>query len=602
MFILAFIYLLLLSFIGDRFQKRTRFILASIPLIAIAWLRFGTGADYFSYEYLYLTAKYSSIRDFLNVLKNIEPLFKLLLFFFAKLGFSYHVFLGIMSSVLILLSLKFAEEMSPKFELSVLLQYSLLYFYWNLSALRQGIILFFMMYVFFSKKNFSNKTKLITTVTLMFIHISAIIVPVFYLISHLKWSKKNFALLLLLSPISRLIFRPEIIAILGKIPFIGKVTTYIDYNLISFFSAPSFMRLGFIIILLYHYDKIRIKYPSYKIMLNFSLFGLIGYFYLPFAMVIGTRTTIYSFYLLIIFLPLIITLYDKVIYKNIALGTVIMIAGISYLNEFDKLVARTGYLGKPLALNSVNIFNGNYSDFDNQFIFYIRLMNDNNDFIKSNELKERIHEPYVRIERFYSPNDSHINVKFASNNKYGVINQHGEVVLLPYFTEQFNIYKNYVEVKENFAKNDIFYFIKLAKDNDEYATHSERYYFESMKESAIVLDEAQRQLAFKMHSMSFTEHNIDFIQKFDFLKGYHLQAIIDVKEISYANNQEMSYLRLMLDNRQYYVILKNGEILVEKIYDRIEPIDANGFLVGYTSNTKEYINSDGSIIWYEYLD
>lgn len=602
MFILAFIYLLVLTLIGERFPKRARFVLTSLPLIVIAWLRFGTGADYFSYEYLYLTAKYSSIKDFFNVLTNIEPLFKLILFAFAKLGFSYHVFLGILSSALIILSLKFAEETSPNFEMSILLQYSLLFFYWNLSALRQGIILFVMMYVFFSKKNYSNKVKIITTLVLMFIHISAIIVPFFYLIAQLKWNKKMFAILLLLSPISRLIFRPEIIEILGKIPFFGKVTTYIDYNLISFFSAPSFMRLGFIVILLYHYDKILSKYPNYKTMINFSLFGLIAYFYLPFAMVIGTRTTIYSFYLLIIFLPIIVTLYDKVIYKNIAVGAVIIIAGVSYLNEFDKLVARTGYLGNPLKLNFVTIFNGNIDTFDNQFIFYIRLIKDNNAFIENNDLKEKVSAVYKKPNDYYSGSNRHLFVKFTSNNKYGVINQNGNVVVPPYYSEPFEIYNNYVKVREDFAKNDIFYFIRIPKDSKELATSSQRYYFETMDDAESVLNELTRKGEYNLHSMSFTQHELSYINKFDFLKGYHLEAIIDVKEIQYANNEEYSYLRLMLDNKQYFVILRNDEILVEKIYDRVEPVSADGFLVGYTSKTKEYIDKDGRIIWYEYLD
>ena len=602
MYYATFVYLLVLVFIGKNYSRKARFALAAFPLVLVAFLRYGVGADYFSYEYFFSCISNSSLKNLSSTVTNIEPLFKFIMFLFAKIGINYHIFLFISSSFLIYFSLKLIEELSPNFELSVLLHYSMLYFYWNLSALRQGIVLCVLMYVYFSPtKNYSIKKKAFFTAILSFIHITALIIPVIYVISNLKWNKKWLIVLLLLAPFSRLLFRPELLGFIANVPFLNKIATYIDYKSISFLSIPSLMRLSFIVLILLSYNKLVKKDKKDKLIIDFALIGLIGYFYIPLAMVVGTRTTIFSYSLLVIILPMIVELYDSSKYIIAAYSSVILISVVSFYNEFSKLAARTGYLRNMHSLNTVTIFNGDSNDFDMQHIFYNEVFLHNKQFVENSDLSERIETNFVRIERFYKPDNEHFFVKFASNNKYGAINQDGEVVFLPYYSEPFNIYKNYIRVREEFAKNDFYYFLKIPKDNEEANNKHDRFYYGEMNDSKLIDEEIVRQEANKNYRMSFSEYHISELKKDEFINSFNLNALQEVKKIQYENNKEFSYLRLAFSTNQYFVIQKNDKLFLERIYNRIEPINEKGIIIGYTEFTKEYINSEGNIIWFEYL-
>ena len=446
MFYLAFIYLILLVYIGKNFSNKTRFALAAFPLLLIAIIRFGLGADYFSYEYIYMSLSTMSFLDSLKSFTNIEPIFKLIMYVFVSLKIPYHLFIAITSSFIILVNLKWlmnnCMDNSNRYEMSVLLQFSMLYIYWSLSALRQGIVLVAMLYIFFNgKKEYSIQKKIISTFFFTLIHVSAIIVPIIYIFVELfKFNRKRFILFLLFAPLFKYLFGSAIMKAISLLPLLGKVASYANYNSISFVSMPSLMRLGFIFIIIFYYDELVHRFSNSKKMIDFALLGLIGYFYFPVAMVVGTRTTIFSYALIVILLPMVVSLYKK---KSVVVAStviIMLVSSVSFYNELLKVKDRTGYSGSLLQMNFETIFNGDLQRFSgNSNLFYIKVLEEQYSIYKDNKLNQRVNADYDEAESFYDANLKHEVVKFK-NGLYGVLNEEGKVVIIPKYKTRGEIF------------------------------------------------------------------------------------------------------------------------------------------------------------------
>src|SRR5699024_7045185 len=160
----------------------------------------------------------------------------------------YHLFAGLFASILTLLILKWLQDSSPRFELSALLYYSFLFIYWNISALRQGIVVTILLFIYFNQEyNFKAWHKFLSVIILFFIHPTAIIVPVIYIIAMFKWTKTEFYILLVLAPVLRTIVKIFINIIPPSVPYLGKLFKYLDYDSIQLLSFPSLMRFAFIV-------------------------------------------------------------------------------------------------------------------------------------------------------------------------------------------------------------------------------------------------------------------------------------------------------------------------------------------------------------------
>lgn len=362
---LSFVYLVLLVFHGNNYQKKTRFLLVVFPFIMIIFLRYGIGADYFSYESIYEKVDPNSISSTLERMPKIEPMYLLVNVFVKKIGMSYHVFSGLFATGLTVLMLKLLQDNSPHFELSALIYYSILFIYWNISAMRQGLVVTVLLFVYFNKKyEFTIYHRLLATIFLFFVHPTAIIVPVLYLISQFPWEKVEFYILLILAPIFREMVRIIMNVIPPTMPYLGKINRYIGYDMIEIISAPSFMRIAFIVFIVHHYIRLVDNYPGYRVMFNFAILGLIMYFYLPTSMVIGTRTTIFGYYLIIIIFPMILNLYKSKEIYTIVLYGLLGLSLVSFYNEIDKLVDRSGYKYDSHRLNTETIIQKNREHFD----------------------------------------------------------------------------------------------------------------------------------------------------------------------------------------------------------------------------------------------
>lgn len=598
MYYATFIYLLILVFIGKNFTNKTRFILAAFPLVLVAFLRYGVGADYFSYESLYESLEVSSINSYLNSLKTMEPIFKFLMGVFKFVGINYHIFIFSLSTFLVVLNLKWLYEISPNFEQSVLLQYSLLYIYWSLSAMRQGIVLSVLMYFFFNgKKRYSSIQLFAVTVLMMLVHVSAIIVPIYYLISKGKWNKKYFIVILLLSPVTRLIFDPQVMNLLASIPLIGKVARYADYNSIKFLSMPSLMRLSFIILILFHYDKLLEKYSERKRLIDFSLLGLISYFYLPLAMVIGTRVTIYSFCLIVIIFPMIVSLYEKTkLYIYSVIGFV-SISSVSFYNEFSKLNARSGYNGSSHSLNFVTVFNGSRTMFDNSYAIDLEITDINRERLEHSNLLDRYNTEYNQVEAQFDSDFSNLPVRFG-NGKFGIINSKGEVVGLPVNDISPKVYGKYIEKTIQYGDMRWKSYFEIGLDHLTEEEGLKQYTYIDLKD--MIEKETSKELSFENSPVWYNVFYEKELESINFVNDIFYESSINLMRIfRYENSPEFTYLRISTDVSTYYIILKDGVPLVENLYKEVIPLNSSGIIIGRTKDGFEYINEHGSIIWYE---
>lgn len=361
----SFLYLWLLVFIGRKYQEKTRFLLVLFPFLLIIFMRYGYGGDYFSYENIYEKVDHLNILASIENMPKIEPIYIVINAIAKYFKVPYHLFAGLYGSLISFLILKWLQSNSPHFELSAFMYYSFLFTYWNISALRQGIVVTILLYVYFNENiNISKIQKFLIVVLTFFMHPTAIIVPIIYIVSKFKWHKEEFYILILLSPAVQIVFRIVLNLIPTSVPYINKIHKYVSYNAIEFISLPSLMRLSFFLLIVHHYIRLVEKYPNYRIMINFSLLSLIMYFYLPTAMVVGTRTTIFGYYLIIIIFPMVLSLYkSKEIYTIILYG-MLALSTVSFYNELDKMVDRTAYKYGINQLNTETIIQKNRDHFN----------------------------------------------------------------------------------------------------------------------------------------------------------------------------------------------------------------------------------------------
>lgn len=594
MYYLAFIYLLGLVLLQEKIKDRNKVILALIPLILIVVFRYGIGADYFSYERIYYSFDDPNFYGALAQNNRIEVLFRLLNVVAIKLGLSYHVFVTIISGFLTYITLKWLDNNSPNFYLSVLLHFSMLFIYWNLSALRQGIVLTLLLYIYFNgKKEYSPTIKALSAFILVFMHPTAIIVPIVYLISLIPWNRKTFLILLVISPLSRLILNVDVLIFFSKLPYVSKVIYYMSYNSIELLSVPTLLRLSFFIFILWHYEKLIEKYPEKKVMFNFALVSLLLYFYLPVSMVIGTRATIFGYYLTVIIFPMILTLYKKEKLYPVVLAGFLAMSTVSFYNEFSKVASRSGYSQSMHKLNFVTILNKDRKLFGNNYAFHLHINEVNKKWATQSDLAKRVNSEFIVNEAEYEEGEEYLSVYFPANNRYGIINTKGKVVVAPEFGSSRPIFGSYIQFESGASS----FSQKTYKDIKQlYLPYLGFDYVQD-----VVINHLEAEQALLSNKLLVEELHPTWVESVEFLNNYNTDPIVMVEKYSYPDLNDFSYIKLRTTYNNYYLIFKGDELFVEKIYKSVNPISVKNVIVAKTEYTTDYINADGEIIWFEQL-
>ncbi|WP_331836428.1 hypothetical protein [Erysipelothrix piscisicarius] len=60
---------------------------------------------------------------------------------------------------------------------------------------------------------------------------------------------------------------------------------------------------------------------------------------------------------------------------------------------------------------------------------------------------------------------------------------------------------------------------------------------------------------------------------------------------------------IQTEHSNYFSIIdEDGSILTDKLYSSITPFDADGIAVGTIKYSREYLDSNGSVIWMELFE
>lgn len=130
----------LFELIDKRENRKYVFRMVSVLLTGLLCFRYGQGTDYWAYkqQYNYTRADASL---WINELYHGELGWHIIMVLFKRIGFSFEMFIGLISLLMMILTIKFIDKYSPYKCLSLLLLYPTYYLTYYSSALRQGLVL-----------------------------------------------------------------------------------------------------------------------------------------------------------------------------------------------------------------------------------------------------------------------------------------------------------------------------------------------------------------------------------------------------------------------------------------------------------------------------
>lgn len=353
----------LLSSIMVLFQrKKTLFFVMLISILAI--FRYGVGADYFNYLYLYQNLSDSFMGEILNPVGGQEVGFRLVGVFLKKIFDSYQIY----SSIIILINLYFLNKTFKKYSLNPLLSfltyYCFFYFVWSFSALRQGLVLTILSYQVINLGEKSPKKFLLLVLALSFIHKSALVYIFFYLVLKIKMNPKTLNKLSLIIFSISFLFSRIIEKYLMKIP---RISFYINHQ--NFFNFQSIVRIFLLILGLIVYKK---KYGREQINANKKIiliyvYSFLLYFILKPSETVAARLSIYGYFYITILFPIIIEFF-KESSKKIVVVIILIIDMMMMNKELNTMKNQAVLKTKSYFIPYTNILNSQEYKFEKKII------------------------------------------------------------------------------------------------------------------------------------------------------------------------------------------------------------------------------------------
>lgn len=410
--------------------KRIKGILSALAMLGVAVFRFGAGADYFSYSYLYYLIPESSLAKAISALPDQEIGIKLLMFPFRFFNLPYEIFVAFMAILITVLVYLWIEKNTESSTLSYLVYYSFFFLVWNLSSLRQGLALTLGVYLLMNVKyTWRFTSKLLIVAGLYFIHKTSLVFLVLLASELMHWDRKKLMLLVAASLIASLLPVGELAVWLAKVPVFSRLSYYLgtadSYGFWDFKSLP---RLFLIALALYHYDALVKRQALPKRVLDTYVVGLSIFFFLRFDDLIAARLSIYGFFLAILVLPAIVDLYDKTkLMKGIAFGGLAFMCALYLEKELLAMAGQAGIAKYGYYVPYTTVFDQGTATFNNTYFY----ANNYQDFLDKASCRLEI----IHFENTYVPQSSEIKnpakylaAKFPSG-EYGLIDVEGNVVL-----------------------------------------------------------------------------------------------------------------------------------------------------------------------------
>ncbi len=341
MYISVFLIGILFSF----FSKRNKYLynVYLFLLMLVAAFRFGVGADYFSYEYLYNILSKSLVSEIFNGQATLEIGFRTIGVLFRKLDASYFIYIAFLSVI----NLAYMSKLTKKYAINPVAAltffYSMFYLVWTFSGLRQGITLAIGSCILIEALDSKKPGKIVlASILLSTIHVSALIFILFYFLAKLKWNQKKILIFSIVCVLISFVPLHSILNKLRDIPLIGKAAGYIDPpgTILQRLNFPSIARICFLIVGIFFYNKLAAYNRN---MLNVYIIGLCLYFLFKSSELIASRLSIYGFIYTPIILINIIYLSPKK-EARIALSLLFTVLSFFYLlKELNTLRNQSGF-------------------------------------------------------------------------------------------------------------------------------------------------------------------------------------------------------------------------------------------------------------------
>lgn len=342
----------------------------SIILAMIASLRYGIGNDFFGYYYLYKMYD-DNIADAIKNPTNFreEIGFRIIAAIFKSMQLDFQWFILFFSILTVFIVYKTAQKYSEHPMISLFVFYSLFYTIWVLSGLRQGMVLFFGLYlVLYCFEKNKTITLIIGSLFLSCIHVSALIIILLYALAKLNIKKNYLFVLFLTSVILSILPINPIANILSLVNLGGRLEIYKSSDRLINFDFQSIARILLTITTFIYYNSLIKINKTYFFIVKYYIFGIIIYFLFKDVELVAARLSIYSRASEIIIIPAILMLSKN--FKNkLYLGILILVFLFFNLAK-DTNAMKNSVFVKPYVIPPyTNIINKNNFEYKKQSIY-----------------------------------------------------------------------------------------------------------------------------------------------------------------------------------------------------------------------------------------
>ncbi|CAM2770348.1 EpsG family protein [Erysipelothrix tonsillarum] len=589
MYYFALLFPFIVNFI-PKLTKKQKFYLATLPLFIIVIFRVGVGTDYFSYEYLYNLQNVTTFGKMLDHQTNIELGFRFFIFIFKSIGLPFQFFISFFGVITLGFFIKWIDETSDSSLISLILFIGMFFFVWNLSAIRQGLVMAVASYYFFNpQKNLSRKQSLLLVFVLCLFHISAIFyLPIVFVSKNIKWTKKSLFIILGISFLFAFIPWQRILANLTFIPGYNKITSYIDpqTHVLNF---AGIVRILFTTVIIYHYEEITDSVFK-KYIVDATLLGFALYFCLKFSEIIAGRTTIYTFILCVIVFKYILDFYflkeSKVLNGFIYTG-LICFTGMFLYKDINGYMHQSGYAGNDSFLKFNSIFNRpDYNLYNNRFTY---LTTRHKDCKVERDAFLEIQETYPTTDT-YNPDLTYYPMWDEGQKAYGILGSDHSWIIEPYFKRKPTVYGSLVAYNKNDEIKDVF-------KQTHYLDLSGEPLTDTRIQDAIRLEAENRQeialqpFEVKSYAIENLSENITTLFPFK-------EEIVKVDYIEFEKPYAYKIFDIEYINYHYFVYVNESfEPIVPVVSNEFYRISPEGVITVTTYCNQRLYNKDGSLLW-----
>lgn len=348
------LFLAILEIIRNETNK-TLFDVMFILITIVAVFRFGVGSDYFGYMGLYNSTPPINDPLFLKVQGHGEIGYTILVGLFKMFKIQYTIFIFFISSITMLLFYKYINENSKLKMTSLLIFYSMYYFTYINSSLRQGLALGFFLAILLPMIRKKQYIKyFIFTFLCATIHASILIV----LILPFIYFDFDFRKGLIFISVSIFLSAVGIDFIVKFIPSLYE--RYLFYANEGFSIMAILSKIIFFVIIMLLYNTVKHKTKIHeKIMIDWYIIGLVIYIILFRQALIASREQVYFKAFEIILIPNFIFLIEKGLKKHIFNFSICILSIIMWVKEIDAAMGQSNFYNQTsiLEYRYVTIFN-----------------------------------------------------------------------------------------------------------------------------------------------------------------------------------------------------------------------------------------------------